>query len=82
MENVNISVDPLVSPSTDFEEWSDQVDLLGTAVYSTSENVTLNNVSVSGYNNAGLYLILKIIWQSQWFWGYTGWNRSSRSIYL
>lgn len=58
IENVNISVDSLVSPSTDFEEWSAQgSSLSGTAVYSTSENITLNNVSITGYNNSGLYLI-------------------------
>ena len=42
--------------STNYEEWA-EAGLLGTAVYSTSENVTLNNVSLSGYNNAGLYLV-------------------------
>ena len=56
LENVTVTVDSLLSPSTNYEDWSD-AGLLGTAVYSTSENVTLNNVSVSGYNNAGLYLV-------------------------
>ena len=53
--DLTISVDPAISPSYPIDEWADN-GLGSMGMLSTTSNLSLENVSISGYNNCGATL--------------------------